>query len=50
MKDFGGKGISGWGLRWFPFKGEEPIGGADSRLGMTSSSKLDTGDIKVSIV
>ena len=31
-------------------KGGDPIGGADYKVGLTSSSQIDIGDTKVSIV
>ena len=43
LEGFVVKGRSGLGLRWLPFEAVEPILGADSRVGLSSSPHIDKG-------
>ena len=43
LADFGVNGRSGLGLGWLPLEAVEPILGADSRVGLSSSPQIDNG-------
>ena len=50
LKYFGVKGRYGLGLKWLTFNGGDPMRGANSWVGLTSSHKFDTRGIEVRIM